>query len=114
MATGQSDDELMRILKFDADDLKQNQSGQASLQQRVNLLLKANHFLLIMLVLTPVGVVWWIGDHQPVLQIVGLVALTAVVAAFNRPSLKILRAFSSSPTAVVQSTRSSRAVERAE
>jgi len=89
MATGQTD-ELMRILNFNDQELALNRQGKLGFEQRLRLLEEVNQFMIVVIALIPFGIIVWVNDHQPILEVIGLLVLLGVIVAFNQPSVQIL------------------------
>jgi hypothetical protein len=90
MATDSFDFELNRILKFDPTDLAANQHGRLSTGQRIRLLREADTIFPLLFLGSPLVVIAWVINQQPLIQILGFVALIAVIAVFNRKSVNLL------------------------
>lgn len=93
MADEPSDEALMRILQFDAEELERNRQGMLSLQQRLRLFSQIDQPLLALVLLAPLGIVIQLREPQSVQSVVNilvLIALVVIVATFSRKSIRLL------------------------
>ncbi|MBI1257925.1 MAG: hypothetical protein GC204_10675 [Chloroflexi bacterium] len=90
---GQTDEDLMRLLNFDSDDLKLNREGQLSIRQRLHLLTGISTLDIFFIVVLPIGFVGalFTGSVTPIQALVAVV-LVVVLVRMSRISFQIIRA----------------------